>query len=150
MKVSNTSVIEKSIGQKHVVEQNRDLASGQQSFEQQFNSSGREQYEQNMAELAKQINDRGTRLAQKINIAEMEQYRKLVSQFLNEVVSHAYAFQKENIFSRKGKRKIYALVMKINEKLEEMAQEILSDNQDAIKIVSNIDDIRGMIVDMLL
>ncbi len=150
MKVRYASAGEKTINGEHLIERKRDLTPGRQSFEQQFNSSAQEQYEQNMAELAEKINRQGSQLAEKINIAEMEQYRALVTQLLNEVISHAYAFQKENTFDHRGRRKVHAVIVIINEKLEEMAKDILGGNQDAIRIISNIDDIRGLITDILL
>ena len=127
-----------------------DFSGGRQSFDQSFSSSARELYEQSVADLAKKINEQGAKLAGKINIAEMERYRALIADLLNEVVNHAYVFNKENAFDPRGRRKVYATIMKINEKLEEMAKDILHGSQDAIKIISMIDDIRGLIVDILL
>jgi uncharacterized protein YaaR (DUF327 family) len=80
----------------------------------------------------------------------MDRYRALVSDLLSEVVSHAYAFNKENAFDPRGRRKVYATIQKINEKLEELAKDILQGNQDALRILSMIDDIRGLIVDIFL
>ncbi len=132
------------------IERKMDFAGGQQSFEQSFSASGREQYEQTIAELAKKIDEQGAQLAKKINIGELDRYRALVSDLLSEVVSHAYAFNKENTFDPRGRRKVYATIQKINEKLEEMAGDILHGNQDALRILSMIDDIRGLIVDIFL
>ena len=150
MKIKAASAGLKIIDEEYLVERKRKFSSGQQSFERQFNSAGQEQYEQNMAELAKRIEEQGARLTKKKDICEMQRYRVLVSELLNEVVSHAYEFRKENIFDTKGRRKVYATIIKINEKLEEMAKNILSGNKDTIKVISNIDDIRGLIFDMLL
>ena len=133
-----------------LIERKMDFSGGRQSFDQNFNSSARELYEQSVADLAKKINEQGAKLAGKINIAEMERYRALIADLLNEVVSHAYVFNKENTFDSRGRRKVYATIMKINEKLEEMAKDILQGSQDAIRIISMIDDIRGLIVDTLL
>lgn len=132
------------------VERKTDYTGGQQSFEQNFNASSREQYEQNIADLAKKVEVQGTQLSKKINIAEMERYRALVSELLSEVVGHAYTVEKENSFDLRGRRKVYTTIIKINEKLEKMAKDILSGNQDALRIISAIDDIRGLIVDILL
>jgi uncharacterized protein YaaR (DUF327 family) len=103
-----------------------------------------------MADLAKKIHAQGTQLAKKIDIAEMERYRALVSEFLREVVCGAYVFHKENTIDEKGRRKVFATVMVINQKLEEMAKDILSGNQDALVVMSSIDEIRGLIVDIFL
>ena len=127
-----------------------DMSSGRGSFERSFRDSDREGYDQKIADLAKKIDEQGARLTKKIDIAEMERYRTLVSELLNEVVSNAYAFRKENSFDSRGKRQVYATVMKINEKLEKMAKDILGGHGDALEMIGNIDDIRGLIVDILL
>lgn len=150
MKIKAASAGLKIIDGEYLVERKREFTSGQQSFERQFNTAGQEQYEQNMAELAKRIDEQGARLAKKKDIGEMQRFRVLVSDLLHEVVSHAYEFRKENVFDPKGRRKVYATIMKINEKLEDMAKDILSGNKDIIKVISNIDDIRGLIFDILL
>ena len=150
MKVRYAPTSTQTIDAQRLAERKTNLTTGRQSFEQNFNDRGREQYEQDIADLAKKIDEQGALLAKKIDIGEMERYRVLVSELLNEVVSNAYVFQKEKAFDSRGRRKVYATVMKINEKLEEMAKDILGNNQDALRIISDIDDIRGLIVDLFL
>jgi uncharacterized protein YaaR (DUF327 family) len=133
-----------------LVDRKMDLSSGRQSFERNFNDSGREQCDQKIAELAKRIDEQGTLLANKIDIGEMERYRALISELLAEVISNAYSFRKENSFDPRGSRKVYATVIKINEKLEIMAKDILEGNRDALLIIGGIDDIRGLILDIFL
>lgn len=122
----------------------------QPSFRYKFDAMGRERYEQNAADLAAKINEQGQKLAKKTDIGEMEKYRSLISELLNEVVSNAYAFQKENSFDFRGRHKVFATIQKINEKLEELASDIISGNKDAIRILSKVDDIRGLIIDVFL
>ncbi|MGI5970227.1 MAG: YaaR family protein [Oscillospiraceae bacterium] len=150
MKVRYAPVSEKTVDMSRLVERGRDLPASSQSFEHSFNSFDREQYEQSLAKMAKKIEEQGARLANKTDIAEMERYRLLISELLTEVTCHAYAFQKENSFDPRGRRKVYAIIVKINEKLEEMAKEILNGSRDKLKILSSIDDIRGLIVDLFL
>jgi uncharacterized protein YaaR (DUF327 family) len=149
MKVRNAPVSPEMM-EAHLVGHKLEFVSGQHSFQRNFQDRGREQYEQNIADLAEKIHAQGARLAKKIDIAELERYRMLVSELLREVVGSAYIFQKENTIDAKGRRKVYATIMIINQKLEEMARDILSGNQDALFIMSCIDDIRGLIVDVFL
>jgi uncharacterized protein YaaR (DUF327 family) len=150
MKVRNAPVSTEMMEAQRLFGHKLDFVSGGHSFQRDFNDRGREQYEQNIAELADKINAQGARLAKKIDIAEMERYRMLVSELLREVVCSAYVFQKENTIDARGRRKVYATIMIINQKLEEMAKDILSGNQDALFVMSSIDDIRGLIVDIFL
>lgn len=150
MLVKHAPVGTETMGARRLAGHKPDMVSVRHSFQRDFHDRGREQYEQNIAELAKKIQGQGARLAKKIDIAEMERYRALVSELLREVVGSAFIFQKENTIDAKGRRKVYATIMIINEKLEEMARDILSGNRDALFIMSCIDDIRGLIVDVFL
>ena len=150
MKVAYAPAGAKPMAMQHLVGQKMELSSGQQPFERNFRDTGQEQYERKIAGLAKKIDEQGALLAKRIDIGEMERYRALISELLNEVIGNAYAFRKENSFDLKGRRKVYATVMKINEKLETMAKDILGGHRDTLRIISHVDDIRGLIVDMLL
>jgi uncharacterized protein YaaR (DUF327 family) len=120
------------------------------SFRSQFDTMGREQYENYVSDLAQRINEQGKKLSQKADVGEMERYRSLISELLNEVVSNAYAFQRENSFDFRGRHKVFATIQKINEKLDELAGEIISGNKGTINIISKVDDIRGLIIDILM
>lgn len=120
------------------------------SFRHQFDALGKERYEENISDLAQKINEQGQRLAKKPDVGEMERYRVLISELLNEVVNNAYTFQKENSFDFRGRHKVFATIQKINEKLEELAGDIITGNKDAINILSKVDDIRGLIIDIFL
>jgi uncharacterized protein YaaR (DUF327 family) len=45
---------------------------------------------------------------------------------------------------------VYAVVKRINQKLDEMTAEVLREQTDNIRLLSIVDDIRGMLVDLLL
>lgn len=121
-----------------------------ESFERHFNTLGQEQYEEYIAALAKKIEAQGERLSQRADIGEMERFRSLVAELINEVVSNAYSFQREKSFDCRGRHKILATVNKINEKLEELAKEILAGKRDKLEIMSRVDEIRGLVIDILL
>jgi len=120
------------------------------SFERHFNTLGEEQYEEYLSDLTRRIEAQGDRLAQRADMAEMERFRALVAELINEVVSNAFAFQKEKYFDIRGRHKIFATVNRINEKLDELAKEILEGKRDRLEIMSRIDEIRGLVIDILL
>ena len=51
---------------------------------------------------------------------------------------------------RRGRHRLYATVKKVNEKLEELTKEVLSSERDHLKILGRIEDIRGLILDIVL
>jgi uncharacterized protein YaaR (DUF327 family) len=67
---------------------------------------------------------------------------------LNETVSNGFVFEKEGKLGVNGRSKIFATIKKINDKLDEMTQQLLEDEKKNINLLDDIDDIRGLLVDM--
>jgi len=120
-----------------------------QPFGRQMDTAAAELYEEHVGELAAQIEEQGRRLAQRADVGELERYRRLIAELLNEVVSNAYAFRKEKSIDAKGRIRVCATISKINGKLDELAEKILDGTRDKLEIISRVDDIRGLIVDIL-
>jgi uncharacterized protein YaaR (DUF327 family) len=120
----------------------------------QFSSTLKKQTSQNMDEILKKmaqdIIKQGERLGEKVDIAELKAYKRMVSEFLEESIRGFARFSKESFMDRRGRHRLYATVKKINESLEELTKEIISSEQDHLKIIGRIEDIRGMILDIIL
>lgn len=119
-------------------------------FQRTLNQLSTEQQAARLRELADKIDTQAEKLTKRADIREFEKYRQLIKEFLDEVVSNGYAFNKENSFGTRGRHRFFATVKTIDEKLDEMAKEIISDQAENIDLVHKIDDIRGLILDMIL
>lgn len=119
-------------------------------FRRTLNELTDEQQAAHMRELADKIDEQGEKLKKRADIKEFEKYRKLIREFLDEVVSNGYAFTKENAFGARGRHRFFATVKTIDEKLDAMAKDILSEQSENIDLIHKIDDIRGLILDMIL
>ena len=150
MKVKNVRNLSRDLTGNLVVEGKRETAQNSQSFERHFNNLGQMEYERYVKELAEKINLQGQMLVKRADLGEMQKYRELIGELINEAVSNAYTFRKENVFDLKGRMKVYATVSKINRKLEELAQEVLKENKDNLAIMNTVDEIRGLIIDVFL
>lgn len=120
----------------------------------QFSSTLKKQTSQNLDEMLKKmaqdIIKQGERLGEKVDIAELKAYKRMVSEFLEESVRGFARFSRESFMDRRGRHRLYATVKKINESLEDLTKEIISNEQDHLKILGRIEDIRGMILDIIL
>lgn len=121
-----------------------------QTFERHFNEQSQEKYRQEIERLTKSLDAQAETLAKKIDIYEFEKYRRLIGELINEVVSNAYAFKKENVLDARGRRKVYALIQTVDERLDQMAADVINRNIDSIGVLARVDDIRGLILDMML
>jgi uncharacterized protein YaaR (DUF327 family) len=54
------------------------------------------------------------------------------------------------VFDAKGRHKVNFVIRTINENLEELTREILSEQQDNLRILQMVDDIRGLLIDLFM
>ncbi len=103
-----------------------------------------------MKKLTERIFEQGDKLEKRIDVKELRVYKALIKEFLNEVVSHAHKYIKTSKLDRRGRHKVFATVQKINEELDDLTTEMLETQQDGIKILRRIQDIRGLVLDLQL
>lgn len=98
--------------------------------------------------LMESITMQGEKLAKKRDVADMRRYRGLIKEFLNEVVSRSHSFSRENFLDRRGRHRVYGIIRLVDETLDELAQELVKDEQDNLAILSKIGEIRGLLLDI--
>lgn len=99
--------------------------------------------------LLNDITLQGNLIAKHMDIRDMKKYRSLIKDFLNEVVYRSHKFSRENFLDRKGRHRVYGIIRKVNENLDELAEELLKDEKDHLEILSRIGDITGLLLDIL-
>jgi len=103
-----------------------------------------------LAGLIDDITTAGKKLADHMDVADLKKYRNLVGNFLNEVVNNSHKFSRENFLDRRGRHRVYGIVKLVNKNLDELAQEVLQKEKDHIKILDKVDEIRGLLLDILI
>ncbi|MBD5459995.1 MAG: YaaR family protein [Lachnospiraceae bacterium] len=98
--------------------------------------------------LMEDITMQGQKLAKRRDLADMRRYRGLVKEFLNEVVTRSHSFSRENFLDRRGRHRVYGIIRLVDETLDELAQELVKDEQDNLAILSKIGEIRGLLLDI--
>lgn len=101
-----------------------------------------------LSSLMEKIDEQGDKLAKHMDIADMKQYRSLVKEFMNEVVSRSHKFSRENFLDRRGRHRVYGIVRKVDENLDELAQELVKDEKDNIAVLGKVGEIRGLLLDI--
>ena len=82
---------------------------------------------------------------------EILDYKKAVRNFLNYVVENCYGIKTSQTGLREiRKLKPHVQIQVIDQKLEELAASILMGQTDKLKLVSQLDDIRGLLVDLTI
>lgn len=98
--------------------------------------------------LMEEITMQGERLYKRRDVKDMKHYRGLVKEFLNEIVSRSHAFSRENFLDRRGRHRVYGIIRLIDENLDQLAQELMKDEQDNLAILNKIGEIRGLLLDI--
>ena len=68
---------------------------------------------------------------------------------MNEIVNRSHKFSRENFLDRRGRHRVYGMIRLVDEKLDALAEELIKDEQDALMIMNSIDEIRGLLLDIL-
>jgi uncharacterized protein YaaR (DUF327 family) len=99
--------------------------------------------------LISEITQSGTRLAEHMDIKDMRRYRGLVAGFINEVVTHGHQFTRENYLDQRGRHRVYGIIRMVDKNLDDLAAELISSERDQIAILDKVDEIRGLLLDII-
>jgi uncharacterized protein YaaR (DUF327 family) len=99
--------------------------------------------------MLEDITSQGKKISRHMDVRDMRHYRELIKSFMNEIVNRSHKFSRENFLDRKGRHRVYAMIKLVDENLDELAEELIKDETDHIAILNKIDEIRGLLLDIL-
>lgn len=103
-----------------------------------------------LKDLVNDINLHGDMVCKRCNIKDLKKYKKLISEFLQEAINQTYELEKQGNLDMLGKYKTYSKVKKINKKLEILTGEFVKEQSNSLEILKKVEEIKGLILDMLL
>lgn len=119
------------------------------TFKLKLNELEQEQIRTELKSLYDKIETQSNKLSDKLFIDDLINYKKLVKEFLNITVNNSHVFFKENSLDRRGRHRIYSLVKKVDQELDELTQEFLDLENKRINILKRLNDIQGILMDIL-
>lgn len=132
------------------VEQAKNTAPTDGSFKFTLISSiGETDLAERLNGLLEEITGQGEKIKKRRDITDMRRYRTLIKDFMNEIVNRSHKFSRENFLDRRGRHRVYGMIRLVDEKLDRLAEELLKEEQDSLLILGNIDEIRGLLLDIL-
>lgn len=99
--------------------------------------------------MMEDITMQGKKLGKHMDVRDMKHYRKLIQEFMNEIASRSHKFSRENFLDRRGRHRVYGMIKRVNAALDELAQELMKEEKDHLAILGKIDEIRGLLLDIL-
>ncbi|MDR0819813.1 MAG: YaaR family protein [Oscillospiraceae bacterium] len=117
-------------------------------FQRTLSTLNGQKREDELNQMVAKIDEQGKRLSEHIDVAEFARYRALIKEFLDDLVSNGYEFEKDNAFDGRGRHRFLVTIKTVNEKLDELGKEIMTEQADNLSVLDAVDDIRGLIVDI--
>lgn len=99
--------------------------------------------------MMEEIVMQGDKIVKRMDVRDMRRYRTLIKDFMNEIVNRSHKFSRENFLDRRGRHRVYGIIRLVDEKLDELAQELVKEECDKIAILAKVDEIRGLLLDIL-
>ena len=99
--------------------------------------------------MMQEITMQGEKLGKHMDVRDMKHYRRLIQEFMNEIVNRSHKFSRENFLDRRGRHRVYGMIKRVNVVLDELAGELIKEEKDTLAILSKVDEIRGLLVDII-
>ena len=88
--------------------------------------------------MMEEITMQGDKIVKRMDVKDMRRYRTLIKDFMNEIVNRSHKFSRENFLDRRGRHRVYGIIRLVDEKLDELAQELVKDERDNISILAKV------------
>ena len=99
--------------------------------------------------MMQEITMQGEKLGKHMDVRDMKHYRRLIQEFMNEIVNRSHKFSRENFLDRRGRHRVYGMIKRVNVVLDELAGELIKEDKDTLAILSKVDEIRGLLLDII-
>ena len=99
-------------------------------------------------QLLNRVDEAGKKLLNQPSMATLRSYRAAVRDFLKEAIGGSYQMKGESRWDRRGNRRVFCVVQKINQALEELTTAVLEKNAASMTLMAKIDEIRGLLIDL--
>lgn len=119
------------------------------TFKIKLNELEQESIRIELKSLYEKIETTAGKLSDKLFIDDLISYKKLVREFLNIAVNNSHVFFKENSLDRRGRHRIYSLVKKVDQELDELTQEFIDLESNRLNILKKLNHIQGILMDIM-
>lgn len=121
----------------------------QQAFKNKLVEIEQAQIRERLEGLFDKIVDQTDKLQDRLFIEDLVEYKKLVKEFLDVSVHNSHVFYRENSLDRRGRHRVYSLVKRVDKELDQLTKDFLDIEKNRIRILRRLDDIKGMLLDVL-
>ncbi len=96
------------------------------------------------------VEQKGKKLFASKGRKEFDEYKKAVKNFMEKMVSTSFKVEERQSRQKDGKFVVYLTTQRVDEALENLGQLLLAGQQDSMRILKALDEIRGILMDLYL
>lgn len=136
--------------QSQTIKQIRTNTSTQQSFDKIVKSTTQQLQQQEIRHLINEITIQGDKLSRFRSFRDLAKFKRLVKDFLAETVYNGLDLEKTQNFSPDGHSQQLTIVREVDEKLIELTDGIINQEQDAVDLLEIIGEIKGLLLNLYI
>lgn len=105
-------------------------------------------HSEQITRLLGDISSAGDRIARSRNLRDMAKFKMLVRRFLKEAVESGMGLKQSHTWNRYGEGRRLKIVETIDEKLIELAEDLLNEEKTAVDLLDKIGEIKGLLINL--
>lgn len=94
------------------------------------------------------LETQGKKLAHSLSIRDLKDFQDMVKSFLRSTFGQSRKMQEDTSWDFQGRPKVMARIGKIDQVLDDLGKKLLDEQAKPLEILTKIDEIRGLIVDL--
>lgn len=111
---------------------------------------GEKLHGEQITRLLGNISEAGDRIARSRNLRDMAKFKMLVRRFLKEAVESGLELKQSHTWNQFGEGRQLKIVKTIDEKLVELAEDLLNEEKTAIELLEKIGEIKGLLINLYM
>lgn len=111
---------------------------------------GSKMQSEQLTRLMGDISAAGDRVARSRNLRELARFKMLVKRFLQETVEHGLEMKQSQSWNRFGEGRRLKIVETIDDRLVELAEDILNEEKESIDLLAKIGEIKGLLINLYM
>ncbi|HHY25361.1 MAG TPA: YaaR family protein [Desulfitobacterium dehalogenans] len=114
----------------------------------QIMSQTRKLQGQELQEFLTRLEKKGQQLAESFSLRDLSDFKDMVKSFLRSTFGQSRRVSEESFWDFQGRPKVLSRINDIDKALEELGQKVLDTQAKPLEILNQIDEIRGLIIDL--
>lgn len=120
------------------------------SFSEVMVQSKQKMHQQELSSLLASIEEKGSLLAKRMTAENVRDYKKLVKQFIEEVVEYGLDLSDKHGYYPNGRPKQYKIIEAVDKKLVELTDKVMSEEKSGLDVLEMVGEIKGLLINLYM